>query len=153
MKGWSTFHIPYLLTGLFLFYAAVTGNYIDGLLGSGMHDLLQQHWAKHLIGFLILLFTISIVAAASAWTSLWLSGLLYFWFVLTTKVGKWTNLTLILLLAAGFFIKQLLIKDYTREWAMTPLHSHERRRRLQIRAVLTQTVVALFGVIIAAVRY
>ena len=51
MKGWSTFHIPYLLTGLFLFYAAVTGNYIDGLLGSGMHDLLQQHWAKHLIGF------------------------------------------------------------------------------------------------------
>ena len=123
------YHVVYVITALFLFYAAVAGNFIDSLIGRGMHDLLQYRWMKHLMAFFILLFTISLVSAErDAWVTLLLSMGLYVWFLLTTKMDKWLNLAIVILLAVGFFLHRLLDTRYTVAWSQHDLLRLTRRR-------------------------
>ena len=135
----------YVITALFLFYAAVAGNFIDSLIGKGMHDLLQYRWMKHLMAFFILLFTISLVSAErDAWVTLLLSMGLYVWFLLTTKMDKWLNLAIVILLAIGFFLHRLLDTRYTVAWSQ---HAN-RDYRERVRCTLTHTVLAIMSCII-----
>ena len=138
----SRYHLPYLITALFLFYTAVTGNFIDQLVGTGMRQLLEHRWMQHLVGYLLLLFTISLVSGRNAWETLWLSAVLYLWFLLTTKTDKWLNLAVLLLLAVGFFLHQLLITQYTTAWAGEDPH------RQSIICTLHATVVAIFATLV-----
>ena len=142
----SKYHVPYLVMGLFLFYAAVMGNYIDGLIGSGMRSLLSERWMVHLVGFFILLFTISLVSSLDAWVSLGMSALLYLWFTLTTKMGKWENLSLFILLVVGFFLQRLLQKNYTNHWA--DLIPEKDTQRHQIRKNIEQAIIIIFWMIL-----
>ena len=53
-------------------------------------------------------------------------------------MGKWANLAVLLLLALGFFVQQLLDTEYTPAWA-----EHNQRRQ-RLRLALEYAVVAIF---------
>lgn len=145
-KELTQYHIPYLVMGLFLFYVAVMGNYIDGLIGSGMRSLLQERWMVHLVGFFILLFTISLATMLDVWNSLLMSVLLYLWFTLTTKMGKWENLSLFLLLVAGFFLQRLLQNNYSHEWAEAIPDQTDQRHK--VRKNIETSIIVIFSIIL-----
>lgn len=138
----SKFRITYLITGLFLFYTAVAANFLDKLVGTGMHQLLQDRRMQHLIGYLLLLFTISLVSGRDSWEMLWLSAVLYLWFLLTTKTHKWFNLAVLLLLALGFFVHQLLKTRYTEAWA------GEDVSRQKVRYCLHVGLLGIFALVV-----
>lgn len=141
--------IPYLVSSMFLFYCAVSGNFIDTLAGRGMQRALQKRWMKHLVGLFIITFTISFVSDTSAWTTLGYGFGLYVWFLLSTKMSFEWNIAIFLILAAGFFMKELLKKDYHERWESKAKWQHEQQRRRNVRSTMEEAVRICFISVIA----
>ena len=92
--------------GLMLFYMALSGNFIGELLSKQMQELFNNNRiAKHLIGFIIMLFTITYsLEIAGLFKSLMFTGFLYLIFLLTSKMPLTWNLAIVGLLVISFVI-------------------------------------------------
>ena len=145
----SSIMIPYLLSSIFLFYCVVSGNYVDTLLGKGMQQALQKRWMKHFIGICILIFTISFISETSAWTTLTYGVGLYILFLLTTKMTVGWNILIFIILAVGFFMKELLKKDYNQTWENRATLHDEKIRRRWVRSTVEEAVRICFIAVIA----
>ena len=141
--------IPYLLSSVFLFYCVVSGNYVNTLLGKGMQRALEKRWMKHFIGVCILIFTISFISETSAWTTLVYGIGLYILFLLTTKMTVGWNILIFIILAVGFFMKELLKKDYNQKWENRATLHDEKVRRRHIRSTVEEAIRICFIVVIA----
>ena len=141
------YNVRYILVSLFLFYCAIGGNFINSLVGKGMQEVLEKRWMKHLIGFSILLFTISLVTLHSMWSALGFTILLYIWFLLTTKMSMRLNLVVLLVMFIGFFIQELLRKDYTLQWEEDACEDRQVYRK-NVRLVLEIFVLVCFIAVI-----
>lgn len=74
---------------LFMFFLAVSANYIGGLFNCGLQDLLTQNvYMKHFVGFMLLYFSIVTVYVDQAFHPVYLLGvcsLLYLMFLIFTR--------------------------------------------------------------------
>ena len=97
-----------LSEGLLLFYLAVSSNFIGDLLSKPMQDLFTNNlWAKHLLGFVIMLYTVTFSAGVDSLLSAFKFTItLYFWFLLTTKLSLTWNLIILGVLIIGFALEK-----------------------------------------------
>lgn len=95
-----------LANGLLLFYIAVAGNFLGELFSKRLQRLLKENrGVKHLIAYITMLFSITFVAGVhSLKRALFITSLMYIWFVLTTKMFEWYNIIIILLLIIPFIL-------------------------------------------------
>lgn len=106
--------VPFLLSSIFLFYVALSGNFLDGLFSPQMQLHFHKHkWMKHFFGFLILLFTISLVNThKKLWVTIMIAVFMYIWFLLTTKINIKFILGLVGAMALGFIFAEVLRRKY-----------------------------------------
>ena len=97
-----------LSEGLLLFYLAVASNFIGDLLSPTMQDLFTNNrLAKHLLGFVIMLYTVTFSAGVESLLSAFKFTLtLYLWFLLTTKLSLTWNLVIVGVLIIGFALEK-----------------------------------------------
>ena len=143
--------VPFLLSSIFLFYVALSGNFLDGLFSPEMQLFFHKKiWMKHVFGFLILLFTISFVNThKSLWTTIGVAFGMYIWFLFTTKLPVQGIVALVLSMAIGFIMAEYLRRSYhvTGEGDDDTDNGDERRNKT--REGLIGACIAIFiGVIL-----
>lgn len=97
-----------LSSGLLLFYIAVSGNFLGDLFSRSMQEFFTNNrWAKHLIGFITMLFSITYATGITKLTpAIIMTFILYFWFLLTTKMPPAWNFGIIIVLLFSFILEK-----------------------------------------------
>ena len=97
-----------LSSGLLLFYIAVSGNFLGELFSRSMQEFFTNNrWAKHMIGFITMLFSITYATGITKLTpALIMTFILYFWFLLTTKMSPAWNFGIIIVLLFSFILEK-----------------------------------------------
>lgn len=96
--------ITNLSNGLLLFYIAIATNFIADLYSKPLRKFLKNNrFMHHLIGYLVLLYSISYTTFRTDWMNIFLfTFIMYVWFILTTKMDLIFTLLVVLCLAIGF---------------------------------------------------
>jgi hypothetical protein len=139
--GTSTLSLP---LGMLLFYLSVSNNYIGGLLNYRIQSFFKNnYWAKHIIGFMILLLTITYTSGIDDfWKMIGTTMLMYMWFILLNKMPPpWTFGILILLFVL------FIINNYKSKLNMQD-HSDQIKKINRWTGILFS--IALFGTLIGS---
>lgn len=98
--------ITNLSNGLLLFYIAIATNFIADLYSKPLRKFLKDNrFMHHIIGYLVLLYSISYTTFRTDWMNVFLFTLImYIWFILTTKMDLIFTLLVVVCLAVGFIL-------------------------------------------------
>ncbi len=116
LKAEPTFH--YVLTCAFLFYVFMCSTLLETLVGYNARRFISDHeWPKHVIAFMLLLFTIGFLNKMPNFlVSLLATVLVYIWFILMSKLpGPWSTL-IFGTLGVAFILNEVVDSHYTPEW-------------------------------------
>jgi len=122
MKAEPTLH--YVLSCAFLFYVFMCSTLIETLVGYNARRFIANHeLPKHVIAFMLLLFTIGFLnIMPNLVVTLLSTVLVYIWFLLMSKLpGAWSTL-LMAILMVGFILNELVNNHYTPEWVYNVPH-------------------------------
>jgi len=104
MSSASSSDIVNLSNGILLFYVAIAANFTQDLYSRQLREFIRNHRIMHhIIGYIILLYTISYTTDRAEWINIYaFTALVYLWFILTTKMDVIFTILTVLCLAIGF---------------------------------------------------
>ena len=137
--------VSYVITCAFLFYVFMCANLLENLVGYNLRRYINTHeYIKHMLGLVVLIFTIGVVTSISNLWVVILAGLLvYIWFLAMTKMpGQW-NILILLLLMICFVMNGVLARVCTPDWAYAVDDQEVTARRVVTRQRL---IYGMYGV-------
>jgi hypothetical protein len=95
-------------SGLLLFYIALSGNFLGELFSRQMQEVLTNNrWVKHIVAFVTMMFTITYVSGVTKLLpAIFITVVLYLWFLMTTKMPLAWNFGIIIALVVGFILNK-----------------------------------------------
>lgn len=116
-RQWGTEHadLHFFVTCAFLFYVFMCGTLIESLMGNNLRDFVKTHiWAKLVLGFLVVVFTIGFVSDMPSFAVLLLLSLVVLlWFACVSQLPWWVNASVLLCLLGSFAIHEYERKTYS----------------------------------------
>ena len=107
----KTVGVPSLSNVLFIFYIAITSNYINGLLAKQIRDYIDDNrLIQHVIGFFTMFIIITTFGQViDTYTALFYAFIGYIWFIFSTKLDLHWNIMIIILLFIGYLYENSLV--------------------------------------------
>lgn len=116
-RRWGTGHtdMHFFVTCAFLFYVFMCGTLIESLMGDNLRVFVKTHkWAKLVLGFLVVVFTIGFVSDMPSFAVLLLLSLVVLlWFACVSQLPWQVNAVVLLCLLGSFGIHEYERKTYT----------------------------------------
>ena len=116
-RQWGTRHtdMHFFVTCAFLFYVFMCGTLIESLMGNNLRVFVKTHkWAKLVLGFLVVVFTIGFVSDMPSFAVLLLLSLVVLlWFACVSQLPWGVNAVVLLCLLGSFGIHEYERKTYT----------------------------------------
>ena len=116
-RRWGTGHtdMHFFVTCAFLFYVFMCGTLIESLMGNNLRNFVKTHkWAKLVLGFLVVVFTIGFVSDMPSFSVLLLLSLVVLlWFACVSQLPWQVNAVVLLCLLGSFGIHEYERKTYT----------------------------------------
>ena len=137
--------LHYIITCAFLFYVFMCGTLLEDLIGINVREYIQQNEGiKHVLGIVVLIFTIGFVAdLPSLATLVWSSVVVYVWFLVMSKMPAQYNIVVVLLLIVCFALNEIIRKTYSPEWVYEindKTEKHTRKAKRDQLATISRSV-------------
>ena len=137
--------ISYIVTCAFLFYVFMCAALLETLVGYNLRRYINTHeYIKHMLGLVVLIFTIGMVTSISNLFIIVVAGaLVYIWFLAMTKMpGQW-NILVLLLLMVCFILNAVISRVYTPEWVYSTPDGAQKNKHEIIRERLIYAMYAV----------
>lgn len=127
--------LHYIISCAFLFYVFMCGTLLEDLIGINVREYIQNNEiVKHVLGLIVLIFTIGFVAdLPSLATLVWSSAIVYIWFLVMSKIPAQYNMLVVLVLIASFALNEIIRKTYSPEWVYSTDDAAKQAQRTATR--------------------
>ena len=102
-----------LLSGMFILYLIVAGNYVGELFNCGLQDMLQNNYAvKHMLGFMTMYFFVTMLSPNINWHQGIVAGMtmvMYLIFVISNRTNPKVQIAALVMLFAVYILQ--VIRD------------------------------------------